>query len=149
MIKKRIIQLLEFKGIAKENFYKEIGMTSANFRGKASETPINSNAIVNILSIIPDLNIYWLLTGDGDMLLKKESNLILDNIYKELAESRLQTICSKEETIDGLKREMDLLKNKLEEKSNFQSSLGGSISRVSIELDPKEEEEYNKVLKNK
>lgn len=68
MIKKRITQVLENKGIPKESFYVKIGMTSANFRGKASETPINSIAIENILSEIPDLNIYWLLTGKGDML---------------------------------------------------------------------------------
>lgn len=68
MIKKRIIQLLEYKGIAKEEFYKKIGVTSANFRGKASETPVNSKTIENILSEISDLNLNWLLTGIGSML---------------------------------------------------------------------------------
>ena len=68
MIKDRIIKLIEYKGIAKENFYAEIGMTSANFRGKAKESPLNSNAIENILSKIPDVNPEWLLTGKGEML---------------------------------------------------------------------------------
>jgi phage repressor protein C with HTH and peptisase S24 domain len=68
MIKERISQILEYKGIAKEKFYSEIGMTSANFRGKARETPINSTAIENILSAIPDINISWLITGNGSML---------------------------------------------------------------------------------
>lgn len=68
MIKDRIIQLIEYKGIAKENFYLKIGMTSASFRGKAKESPLNSNAIENILSEIPDVNIEWLLTGKGQML---------------------------------------------------------------------------------
>jgi repressor LexA len=77
MIKKRIIQLLEYKGIAKEEFYKKIGVTSANFRGKASETPINSKTIENILSEISDLNLTWLLTGTGTML-KSDSNLLGD-----------------------------------------------------------------------
>ncbi|WP_281323759.1 LexA family transcriptional regulator [Flavobacterium sp. IMCC34518] len=71
MIKKRIIQLLEYKGIAKEEFYKKIGVTSANFRGKASETPVNSKTIENILSEISDLNLDWLLTGTGSMLKEK------------------------------------------------------------------------------
>lgn len=66
MIKDRIIQLIEFKGIAKESFYKKIGMTSASFRGKAKDTPINSNAIENILSIIPDTDLYWLISGKGN-----------------------------------------------------------------------------------
>lgn len=73
MIKDRIIQILELKGIAKENFYVKIGMTSASFRGNAKKTPLNSTAIENILSIIPDLNPDWLLTGKGPML--RESSL--------------------------------------------------------------------------
>ncbi len=68
MIKDRIIQLIEQKGIKKEEFFKKIGMTSANFRGKAKKTPLNSNAIENILTEIPDLNGHWLLTGKGEML---------------------------------------------------------------------------------
>lgn len=68
MIKERIIQLLEKKGIAKEEFYVKIGMTSASFRGNAKKTPLNSNAIENLISIIPDVNPDWLLTGRGSML---------------------------------------------------------------------------------
>jgi phage repressor protein C with HTH and peptisase S24 domain len=75
MIKERIVQLIENKGIAKEKFYTEIGMTSANFRGKAKETPLNSIAIENILSVIPDVNPEWLLTGKGPML--KKNNIVL------------------------------------------------------------------------
>src|SRR5690606_25598994 len=82
MIKERIIQLIEYKNIAKEIFYKKIGMTSANFRGKAKETPINSNAIENILSEIPDVNLQWLLTGKGEML-KKDLHNTFDNIVSE------------------------------------------------------------------
>lgn len=75
MIKERIIQLIESKGIPKESFYANIGMTSASFRGNAKNTPLNSNAIENILSIIPDANAEWLLTGKGAMLKEKETAL--------------------------------------------------------------------------
>lgn len=51
-----------------ENKFNEIGITSANFRGKAKERPLNSNTIENIISIIPDVNTDWLLTGKGEML---------------------------------------------------------------------------------
>lgn len=68
MIKERIIQVIDFKGIAKEKFFEKIGMTSANFRGKAKETPLNSTAIENILSEIPDIDLRWLITGKGQML---------------------------------------------------------------------------------
>jgi pheromone shutdown protein TraB len=79
MIKDRIIKVIEFKGIAKEKFYLEIGMTSANFRGKAKETPLNSTAIENILSVIPDINLDWLLTGKGEMLKSGDANINMGN----------------------------------------------------------------------
>lgn len=75
MIKERIIKLIEYKGIPKEEFYVKIGMTSASFRGNARNTPLNSNAIENILSEIPDVNSEWLLTGNGEMLKGKSVNV--------------------------------------------------------------------------
>ncbi|MFL0086935.1 hypothetical protein [Tenacibaculum maritimum] len=80
MIKERLIQVIEYKGIAKEVFYKKIGMTSASFRGSAKKTPLNSNAIENILSEITDLNSYWLLTGKGSMLKNVEKIGVNQNI---------------------------------------------------------------------
>lgn len=84
LIKSRIIQLLEAKGIPKEKFYKSIGMTSASFRGKARGTPLNSNAIENILSIIPDANLNWIITGEGDMLDSPDqnSNKGVSNVFR-------------------------------------------------------------------
>ena len=80
MIKERIIQMLEFKGIAKENFYKKIGVTSANFRGNAKKTPLNSTAIENILSEVSDLNLEWLITGNGSMLKSEVGGGVSQNI---------------------------------------------------------------------
>lgn len=76
MIKERIIQFVDLKGITKESFYSKIGMTSANFRGKAKETPINSTAIENILSEFPDLNLEWLITGKGEMTKSSNTQII-------------------------------------------------------------------------
>ena len=68
-------RLLEYKGVGKESFYKKIGVTSANFRGKAKESDIASMTIAKILSEFPDLNLYWLITGEGEMLLKNSQNI--------------------------------------------------------------------------
>lgn len=67
-IKDRVLQLAEILGIGKKKFCEQIGMTYSNFTGKAKETPLNSTAIANILSIAPDVNIEWLITGNGDIL---------------------------------------------------------------------------------
>lgn len=66
-IKDRVVQVLEAQKIPKESFFKSIGMTSSNFRGDAKKTPLNSDAIANILSKLPQINALWLLTGDGEM----------------------------------------------------------------------------------
>jgi hypothetical protein len=99
MIKDRIIQLIETKGIPKESFYVNISMTSASFRGNAKITPLNSNAIENILSIIPDANAEWLLTCQGEMLktdtcnnvsqpppAPPESNALIEHLKEALKE---------------------------------------------------------------
>lgn len=65
-IKDRVVEIAERQPISKEEFFKSIGMTSANFRGKAKETPLNSNAIVNIITKYPDVDLYWLLSGSID-----------------------------------------------------------------------------------
>ena len=75
MIKERIIELLEYKGIAKENFYKKIGVTSANFRGKAKESDVVSATIEKILSEMPDVNLHWLITGKGEMLTNNNQSI--------------------------------------------------------------------------
>jgi predicted RNase H-like nuclease (RuvC/YqgF family) len=123
MIKDRIIQIIEYKKISKEIFFTKIGMTSANFRGKAKETPINSTAIENILSEIPDVNPEWLLTGkgkmlrgEGEVLPKKEENPNLIDIIKQQAEQIGELKSEnkrKNEMFTELKSEIEQLKNKI------------------------------------
>lgn len=71
-IKSRVLYLAEKKGLAKKKFCEDIGMTYGNFTGKSKDTPLNSTAVGNILSIIPDVNLNWLLTGEGSMLKEVE-----------------------------------------------------------------------------
>ena len=67
-IKDRVLQLAEILDFGKKKFCEQIGMTYSNFTGKAKETPLNSTAIANILAIVPNVNIEWLITGQGEML---------------------------------------------------------------------------------
>lgn len=72
-IKERIIELAKNKGISVEDFAINIGMTYSSFKGSAKYTPLNSDAIGNILTLHSDVNPEWLLTGKGEML---KENLI-------------------------------------------------------------------------
>lgn len=102
-IKDRVLLLTDYKGIAKEKFFKKIGMTYGNFKGKAKETPLNSNAIDNILTIIPEVNAEWLLTGKGEMLKKEntEKPNEKDNYIIELQKDKIKRL---EEEIEELKK---------------------------------------------
>lgn len=108
-IKERVMQILEYKGIAKENFFTQIGMTSANFRGNAKFTPLNSNAIANIFAIIPDLNLVWLITGKGEML--DNNAQIADNKFAmELIEKKDAEIKSLERKVWEQEKQIEDLK---------------------------------------
>ena len=67
-IKERLLYFAKNQSIGIENFLDTIGMTYGSFKGKAKEGSLNSNAIAEIYTKYPSINIDWLLTGNGSML---------------------------------------------------------------------------------
>jgi phage repressor protein C with HTH and peptisase S24 domain len=67
----RMLEFIEFKGIKKSNFYKQIGLSNG-YLDKIKE--LGSEKIESILKFYPDLNTYWLITGKGSMLLENTKN---------------------------------------------------------------------------
>lgn len=116
-IKDRVIQVSERQNISKEAFFKSIGMTSASFRGKAKETPLNSNAIVNIITKYPDTDLYWLLSGTtkvsvNDVHILEESSEKYNQICKSCDEKDKMIAILKQQIVD-LKLDKEDLKNLL------------------------------------
>jgi hypothetical protein len=119
-IKERILFLLEYKGIVKSRFFQQIGMTYGNFTGESKKTPLNSDAIGNILLEIPDVSVEWLITGKGEMLKNNQqigdisnstvvgSNVSGDNntfpspISEEISRNFQEIIKKNQEQIDKL-----------------------------------------------
>lgn len=119
MIKQRVIQVIDLKGVKKEDFFNKIGMTSANFRGKAKETPLNSTAIENIFTAIPDLNMEWLITGKGEILKTKDA-LAGSNSLEA-------TVRNQERQIDQLYRLLEILAIKLDISKDSLYKLAGKL----------------------
>jgi len=95
MVKERILQFIENQHLTKESFFKEVGVTSANFRGVNLKSALSTDVVVRILSKNPDLSAEWLLTGEGEMLksdseiasTSKETELeMIERLSKEAAE---------------------------------------------------------------
>jgi len=66
--KKNILEYIESQKLSKKSFYESIGMSESNFKGKGLNSEIGSDKIGKILTIYPDINAEWLLTGKGNML---------------------------------------------------------------------------------
>ncbi|KFF74145.1 hypothetical protein HX13_14780 [Chryseobacterium sp. P1-3] len=70
-IKERIFFFLEKKGIKKETFYKETGMSSSNFKGAALKSDLGVDKLAKILIVYPELkeneNLIWLITSNGEL----------------------------------------------------------------------------------
>ena len=68
-IKERILQIAKNKSISYEKFLTGLGLNYANFKGKQKLTGINSNSIETIISKYPEVNLHWLVVGEGEMFL--------------------------------------------------------------------------------
>jgi len=68
-IKERVREIAEFKGVNYGDFFTSIEVSPTGFRGDKLKTGLNSDTIEKIISIYPDINIIWLLTGKGEMIL--------------------------------------------------------------------------------
>lgn len=63
-IKERVLQIAEKQSMTKEKFFASIGMKSASFRGNAKDTGLNSKTIAKIIAMYPEVDLYWLVTGE-------------------------------------------------------------------------------------
>lgn len=70
-IRERLRKFIDYKGISRYKFYKDLGLSNG-FLDK--EGNIGSDKCEKIIYQYPDLNIIWLITGEGDMLYNSTKN---------------------------------------------------------------------------
>jgi len=66
-MKQRILQFIDFKGINKNVFYKKTGLSNG-FLDKTGS--IGVDKLEKILNSFPEINVEWLITGNGQMIKK-------------------------------------------------------------------------------
>ncbi len=69
----RVLDIIEYKKINKSKFYRETGLSNG-FLDKVKD--IGASKVENILKTYTDINPNWLLTGEGEMFVKKEERTI-------------------------------------------------------------------------
>ncbi len=132
-IKDRVLQISDYKGIAKQKFFKELGLSYANFKGIQKKSALNSDAIDKILTSYSEINYEWLISGKGSMIKEEKpylpSHLIgkpeterekkLNKMFtkhrvnKETANSNDPFTASLQDHITTLKENNQLLKEKV------------------------------------
>ena len=137
MILERIKQFIDYKGIAISAFEKSIGMSNASL-GKSLKTggTIGADKLGIILSTYPEINLHWLVTGEGEMLKESPQPKLIANqvpslsnteiLLRDLLAERDNEIKALNEIIWELKEEIGSLKNQLEHKGETARGAGGS-----------------------
>jgi len=123
-IKERVLLIAEYKKIRKTDFFKDLGLSYANFKGVQKSTALNSDAVATILSRYPDISPEWLVTGHGNMF--REGGLVVreqESLYGEpivvneleptLIEVLKLLVSSQEKTILSLEKQITILEEEV------------------------------------
>jgi hypothetical protein len=111
--------IAENKGIRKTEFFNDLGLSYANFKGIQKTTALNSDAIVTILSRFPDIEPEWLLTGNGEMFRQDtvardtadlyQEPVVVNEIEHTLIDALKMVIATQEKTIESLEKQLAAL----------------------------------------
>lgn len=71
-LKEKLIEYLEYKGYKKSNVQELAGVPKTLFSGeKAMNQGLSEVVLLRIVHAFPDLDLYWFLKGEGDMIRKQ------------------------------------------------------------------------------
>ena len=101
---------------------------------------ISTKPMRNILLKFPEVNIVWLLTGEGEMILK-DTNTDFETTEKTSPEFLLEYLKEKDKTIGDLREEIGRLKQEL---LSYEQREGSSTLDVNVRNAAEKEVEYKK-----
>lgn len=67
LIKKRILQYIDNQGLTRYKFYKDSGITRGVME---KDSGITEDNIAKFIAYAPDVNLRWLILGEGEMIRK-------------------------------------------------------------------------------
>lgn len=102
MVVERILQFIDYKRISKSEFYRKTGLSNG-FLDKVKD--IGSSKLELILKAYPEINLKWLVLGEGEMLIVGSVDVISDR-DQYIIELQKKNIEFMEIEIDELKKEL-------------------------------------------
>ena len=118
-VKERLMKYLYKKDIKSNYFCSKIGVSAAFISSMIKS--IQPDKLYSIAVNFPDLNIEWLLTGQGNMLRKS-----YENVNKEDMEL-LSVVKKFQDQIEKKDEEISILKKRIEELEGKPSSKRGAV----------------------
>jgi len=84
--KKRLVMLLEYVGIRKNTFAKQLGYTNGSvfYQIETGRNGISSNFAKRISDAYPEINYEWILTGRGTMLVEPKEDPVDSVLLKRI-----------------------------------------------------------------
>lgn len=67
-IKDRVLYVAEIKGVSREIFFEELGLSYSNFKGIQKKSALSSDSIDKILTKYSDIDANWIITGKGNVI---------------------------------------------------------------------------------
>lgn len=117
----RIKQFADYQGVSMRKFCESVGIANGSFTKVKS---IGSENLLKIFSAYPNINLEWLITGEGSMIKTKQSTASSATL--------LEIIKEKDARIEQFIRENERLALELKNlKKNIQSSAPSSTAVAS------------------
>ncbi|SZD71049.1 Uncharacterised protein [Candidatus Ornithobacterium hominis] len=63
---------------SKQDFFRKTGLNYSNFTGKSKDSDLSSKSVAEIITMYPEINPTWLLTGKGEMTLSRIQNIEIE-----------------------------------------------------------------------
>ncbi len=108
-VKERLKTFIRYRGVGERQFCRTIGVSESFV--SAMRKSLQPDKITSIIHQFPELNMNWVLTGEGSMIQKNHAKLkdtrTTIRVLSELIQSR-------EEKIDLLKEENGFLKSEID-----------------------------------
>lgn len=86
-IKERVLLFAENQEVNKSDFFKKTGLNYSNYTGRSKEGNLNSDALGKILLSYPNVNLEWMIGGEGEMVrnnVVESSNDKLSSLGKQI-----------------------------------------------------------------